>query len=206
MPVTTREGVWRSGPRRPRSHDHFHLSHLPQVLVCYFQLCICSAVCLVLLIRPEVHYTCIDVITQKTASHLKIEGRVERVHLWQRASAWALLLSRCAFSLVLMLYVTRLFPSGPVIEFPLLLHRNLLLVHKRINGYLDFSVFWKCFSACKCSFLKATCSPLHSYLKSHILYKTYLIVFPNDFGCGINTNLLLDEVDYTVTCHWSETK
>lgn len=35
VPVTTREGVWRLGPRLPRSHDRFHLSHLPQVLVLF---------------------------------------------------------------------------------------------------------------------------------------------------------------------------
>ena len=34
--ATTREGVWRSGPRRLRSHDRSHLSLLPQVLVMLF--------------------------------------------------------------------------------------------------------------------------------------------------------------------------
>lgn len=33
VPVTTREGVWRSGPRRPRCHDRSRLSRSPQVLV-----------------------------------------------------------------------------------------------------------------------------------------------------------------------------
>lgn len=47
-PATTRGGVWRSGPRRPRSHGRSHLSHLPQVLVC------CSHQCAIgSLIRPE---------------------------------------------------------------------------------------------------------------------------------------------------------
>lgn len=53
--VTTKEGVWRSGPRRPRSHDPFHLSHLPQVLVCWWYLRVCSAVCLCYCFRLFTH-------------------------------------------------------------------------------------------------------------------------------------------------------
>lgn len=46
VPVTTREGVWRSVPHRPHSHDRFRLSHWPQVLVCCFLVaCLLSSAC-----------------------------------------------------------------------------------------------------------------------------------------------------------------